>query len=237
MSSAPRSAYQDDDFVIVRMDAVRALGDYNAAGVFQRIAWRCAKGGSGEYAASLTSLAEEICLSRKQVERAVRILLIKGWLSMRQSDGFDRTGIYSVNWEAETGADPTSPQGDVDIPSGGRVTSPQGDVFPSYRQEDTPGDTPVTSTKRPPRRQATEVDHWPGPDRSHGLFAQRQGLDIDAEEERFREAMGASGERRSNWPSSFAAFLSAVADGTDLDAFPSLDEDFGSSGALSVPTL
>ena len=67
MSGAPRSAYTARNLVIIRREAVEGLGDFNTAGVFQRIAWRCeGKDGTwGEWAVSLPALAEEVWLSRR----------------------------------------------------------------------------------------------------------------------------------------------------------------------------
>ena len=78
MTGAPRSAYRNSDFVIIEGETVRALGDYHAAAVFQRIAWRCDR--SGEWRATVAQIAEEIWLTEKQVRKALDRVREVGWI-------------------------------------------------------------------------------------------------------------------------------------------------------------
>ncbi len=81
------------DAIIVRRDAVEALGDYTAAGVYDCISRRCA---GGEWRVSIAGIAEATWLTPKQARRAVRILLDAGWVVVRRDDGYDRSGVYSL---------------------------------------------------------------------------------------------------------------------------------------------
>lgn len=124
---APPDAVMDADFVIVRGTAVRSLGDYNTAGVFQRIAWRCERHG-GSWRVTVADLAAEVWLSEKQVKRALAILREKGWIDATQDHPLDRTLTYTVVMaQSPTGpldgpeteaAPPNGPTGPLDGPTG-----------------------------------------------------------------------------------------------------------------------
>lgn len=94
---APRSAYADSNMIIIRGEAVEALGDWTAAGVFQRIAWRCER--TGDWRATLQIIADETWLTVEQVRRALRLLRDKGWITASQPANMDRTFVYSVVWD------------------------------------------------------------------------------------------------------------------------------------------
>lgn len=94
---APRSAYADQHMVIIRRDAVLGLGDWTAAGLFQRIAWRCEQ--TGEWRATYQEIADEVWLSRDQIKRALARLRESGWITVTQDHPNSRTLTYTINWD------------------------------------------------------------------------------------------------------------------------------------------
>lgn len=125
MTGAPRSAYADADFIIIRGEAVRILGDYTTAGVFQRIAWRCER--TGAWRVSMEELAAEVWLTPKQVRRALDILREKGWLTSVQEKALDKTLTYRIHFDDSVSAGQArTPSRAFDAPSGALPSALQG---------------------------------------------------------------------------------------------------------------
>lgn len=116
MNGAPRSAYADDDFVMIRGEAVRALGDYHSAGVFQRIAWRCER--KGAWKATVAEIAGEVWLSEKQVRKAVAHLREVGWVTGNKTHPMDNTLTWRVTWAERPTGNAERPVGHMDGPTG-----------------------------------------------------------------------------------------------------------------------
>jgi hypothetical protein len=126
---APAWAGLRQDFVIVGIPEVRELGDYNTAGVWQRIHWRCVGQGRGELTTTYEGLAADVALSAKQVRRSVGILREKGWITVR-SDGRGLVIAVDTGLEGTLGAT----QGNRSAPQGNRSAS-QGTLSSLYREE------------------------------------------------------------------------------------------------------
>ena len=95
---APRSAYADrDDYIIVTRSAVRALGSWEAAGLFQRIAYRSER--KGYWTATIAEIAEEVGLSHFKARRAADTLREHGWIESSREHPRDSTLQWSVVWE------------------------------------------------------------------------------------------------------------------------------------------
>lgn len=97
---APREAYADPDFVIVRMTAVRALGSWEAAGCFQRIAWRCER--EGFWRATMAEIAAEIGVSERTAKRITKTLRDLGWVTSERTDPYNATLTWTVIWAGQT---------------------------------------------------------------------------------------------------------------------------------------
>lgn len=132
MTGAPRSAYADDDFVMIRGEAVRALGDYHSAGVFQRIAWRCER--DGKWKATVAEIAAEVWLTEKQVRRAVAHLRTVRWIAGKKTHPLDNTLTWRVLWSANE-----RPLGHMDCPVA-QMDAPCGADVPYRKTETTAGD-------------------------------------------------------------------------------------------------
>ncbi len=160
MTGAPRSAYRNSDFVIIEGETVRALGDYHAAAVFQRIAWRCDR--SGEWRATVAQIAEEIWLTEKQVRKALDRVREVGWIDGEQRHPMDRTKTWRVLWED----DPERPQGRIEYPERptgrfdgplGRIQTPPGADSP-YRPETTSKSSAIAASSGMTTPEAADPD-------------------------------------------------------------------------------
>jgi hypothetical protein len=137
---APRAAYADDSFVIIREEAVRALGSWEAAGVFQRIAWRCERQPGNEWRATIEEIQDEVWLSRHKTRKALDHLRAVGWVSSRPTSVLDSTQKWSVVWES----DMTPPEAETPHPGDElqhtpiRNSAPKDEEIPhsSYKTED-----------------------------------------------------------------------------------------------------
>jgi len=156
MSGAPRRSYQDQNFVVVRMEAVDELGDYNIAGVWQRIAWRAET--TGGWKVTYGDIAKEVHLTAKQVRRAVDVLRDKGWITAGRADRFDPTLTFQVVWEDQQETAPAAQTGGRDDM---RVTS-SGDLGGTSR-----GALEVISTF-PSGDRETEVETYTIPAAENG---------------------------------------------------------------------
>lgn len=98
-TGASRSWYADDDFVMIRGEAVRALGDYHSAGVFQRITWRCER--TGQWRATIAEIADEVWLTVDQTRKAIKRLREVGAVTGDKTHPMDNTLTWRVVWEAD----------------------------------------------------------------------------------------------------------------------------------------
>lgn len=88
------------DFILLRTALVDALGgNYEAAIVLQRIAWRCERDGS--WSASREVIQEETRLSEWKVKAAIKKLRAMGWLTSERSSTWDATPRWRVITEQE----------------------------------------------------------------------------------------------------------------------------------------
>lgn len=102
-TGAPRNLIYDGDFILLRMSLVDALdGDFEAAIVLQRIAWRCER--HGEWPATREEIQAETRLSAWKVKQALTKLRAKGWLASRRSSRADATLVWFLPPEMEDSA-------------------------------------------------------------------------------------------------------------------------------------
>lgn len=95
MTGAPREAYAPRDFIIVSMAAVKALGgSWEAAGCFQRIAWRAER--DGYWRATMKEIADEISVSERTAKRITAKLREMGWVSAERENTWDSTLTWRV---------------------------------------------------------------------------------------------------------------------------------------------
>lgn len=88
------------DFILLRTALVDALGgNFEAAIVLQRIAWRCERDGS--WVASREVIQEETRLSEWKVKAAIKKLKALGWLTSERSSTWDATPRWRVITEQE----------------------------------------------------------------------------------------------------------------------------------------
>jgi hypothetical protein len=106
---APREAYADPEFVIVRMTAVKALGSWEAAGCFQRIAWRCER--DGEWTATMQQIADEIGVSVRTAKRITTNLRERGWVTSERVNAYDATLTWKVVWAGQPESANLAPSG------------------------------------------------------------------------------------------------------------------------------
>lgn len=86
------------DFIVLRMALVDALdGNFEAAILFQRIAWRCER--TGEWEASREDLQAETRLSEWKIKAAIKKLKDMGWLDSRRRSSYDPTPVWQVIWD------------------------------------------------------------------------------------------------------------------------------------------
>lgn len=133
----------DGDFLIIRGEAVRALGNYNLAGVFQRIAWRCER--DGYWRVTQAEMADEVWLSLKTLKRCLAALVKAGWITITQDGTYDRTASYQVVWD--------------DVAKVPDCPSPKGQIGPM--EEDRLA--PSSSYKTEETEETKDTDH-PGAD-------------------------------------------------------------------------
>lgn len=86
--------YRVGSFVIVNLDLVDALGSWEAAGVLQRIEWRCQA--TGSWTASLEDVATEVRLSEHRTRSALKALVERGYLARERSAPYDPTPVWTV---------------------------------------------------------------------------------------------------------------------------------------------
>jgi hypothetical protein len=97
VNGAPRDLYVSrEDYVIVHMSAVKVLGSWEAAGCWQRIAFRCEP--TGEWRATMAEIAAEIGVSERTAKRITTMLRDKGWLHAERRDPQVPTLTWSVPW-------------------------------------------------------------------------------------------------------------------------------------------
>jgi hypothetical protein len=131
VSGAPRSAYTSGEFIAVRRDAVKALGSWEAAGVWHRICWRAERDGS--WVASIAAIADDCCLSEHKTKVALQAIRKAGWITAVRAASADRTLAWSPVWDDEpSGEFPLYVEGDsIATPSSKTVetSSDDGGLF------------------------------------------------------------------------------------------------------------
>lgn len=96
MTGAPRSAYASSEFIQVRLEAVDALGSWEAAGVWQRICWRSER--TGCWVATVAQIADEVHLSEHKTKGALAAARDAGWVTSERASGRDRTLSWMPVW-------------------------------------------------------------------------------------------------------------------------------------------
>lgn len=100
-----RALLVDGDFVLLRMALVDDLdGDYEAAIVLQRIAWRCEH--HEEWTATHAKIQAETRLSARKVKRALGVLRSRGYLTSRRTSPWDPTQAWRVVFDSAPVGDP-----------------------------------------------------------------------------------------------------------------------------------
>lgn len=124
------------DFVLLRMALVDDLdGDYEAAILLQRIAWRCER--DGHWQASHADLQAETRLSERKVKRAVATLRQRGYLESGRASSWDPTQVWRVVLDRPSG-DGRNVRHDADVPA---VTVPDVSSVTSSQHPETTTNT------------------------------------------------------------------------------------------------
>ena len=105
-SGAPREAYASRDFIVISLAAVDIVG-WEAAAVFQRIAYRAER--TGAWTATHAMIQEETRLSEHKVKQALTLLRDQGWLTSTRADRFDPTQTWTPIWEPDSPPHVTEP--------------------------------------------------------------------------------------------------------------------------------
>lgn len=117
MTTLTNAMLNEGDFLVIRLDLVRALdGDIETAVVLQRIAWRCEREGS--WRATQEQIREETGLSEWKVKRSIKRLRSLGWLTSERTSTWDPTPVFrviSVEEESSStsGRNPTERAGEI----------------------------------------------------------------------------------------------------------------------------
>lgn len=83
------------DFIMLRMALVDDLGgNFPAAILLQRIAWKCER--RGEWKASREDLEAETRLGAGQVKRSLKLLQDRGYITSRRASAWDPTTVWSI---------------------------------------------------------------------------------------------------------------------------------------------
>lgn len=100
MPGAPREAYAPRHFIMLSMVAVKELGSWEAAGCFQRIAWRAER--DGFWRATMAQIAEEIGVSERTAHRITKKLRDIGWVTADRENSWEATLTWRIIIEDET---------------------------------------------------------------------------------------------------------------------------------------
>lgn len=151
-TGVPRSLLVEGDFILLRMSMVDALdGDFEAAIVLQRIAWRCER--YGEWAATHEEIQAETRLSEWKVKKALRMLRARGWLDSRRVSRADSTQVWFLPPETEESSVPEKVNSSVSeveessVPEAEESSvSSLEDVEHNYETKTPGADAPVAAT-------------------------------------------------------------------------------------------
>lgn len=97
-AGAPRDLYASRNFIVVHLDMVDAVG-FDAALLFQRIAWRCED--RDGWTATLEDLQTETRLTAHRLRQAITVLREAGWVSSERSGRFDPTLTWRPVWAGQ----------------------------------------------------------------------------------------------------------------------------------------
>jgi hypothetical protein len=159
VTGVPRGASFGTDFMIVRADLVRALGNPIDVLVWTRINWRCEMQGQHTIAdedgltwwpASREMLSEETGLSTDQVKRSLIRLKENGFIDateLRTGGNYDRTKSYRPLFEGDI------PSADIDSSTGQDRPIERADMPNVPITETLKDNTP----QREPRKRATRM--------------------------------------------------------------------------------
>jgi hypothetical protein len=123
MSGAPREAYAPRKFIIISLAAVKALGSWEAAGCFQRIAYKAER--DGYWRATMQEVADEIEVSVRTAHRITKKLREVGWVTAERENTWESTLTWRPIFEDGT-ANVAVP--DDDEETAGQSTEGQGDT-------------------------------------------------------------------------------------------------------------
>lgn len=98
--SAASEVYDSGEFLIVKLDAVKALGSWEAAAIWHRIVWRSRRNG-GCWVATIETIAGEVMLSEYRTKVALRAIRDAGWVRTERAGGYDATLRWEPLWDGE----------------------------------------------------------------------------------------------------------------------------------------
>lgn len=135
MSGAPREAYAPRKFIIISLTAVKLLGSWEAAGCFQRIAYKAER--DGYWRATMKEVAAEIEVSERTAHRITKKLREVGWLTAERENTWESTLTWTPIFDAE--------DANVAVPEDEDETAGQS----TDGQDDSPGTANVAASGTP----------------------------------------------------------------------------------------
>lgn len=244
---APVEAYASRDFIIVNMRAVRELGSWEAAGCFQRIAWRAER--DGYWTATMQEIADEIGVSTRTAKRITQTLRDKGWIDAERRDSQVATLTWTVCWADESAnLSPalTSESANVaPTPEGQTGTEESANVAPtvsanealsSTKTEETPETNGATSSGRAkPRKPETLLpDDFTVTDEMKAWFAEQDWARFvthpGVETQNFMDHHRAKGSKFRDWTAAWRTWMRnagtkyAAGGGARAPQHPQVDE-------------
>jgi hypothetical protein len=208
MTGAPRDAYAGPDFVIVRMSAVRALnGSWEAAGCFQRIAWRCER--DGHWRATMQEIADEIGVSSRTAKRITTMLREVGWVTSEREKSYESTLTWRIVWEDESAKLALSGDQSANVASSESANV----ALPSFETVETDSLRSSDAKRSRAKRKTKMTADFVVTDAMKAWYAQQVaegkivGIDARYETEQYVDYWIHRGEERADWEAGWRTWL------------------------------